>query len=185
MALQPLRQIYRSCKRVGLRISGKRARCGWYFGGRKGSLNGARLQRRAIGSGRMPRLNRLVRWRARGEHCVPAAWSVPFEQGGVDWQRAAECRCPQLLLPALRRHYRKNIAAARLRQIYRSCKVLVLGEVVNGRDAVGTSEGEKAAEWRRGTKTRERLRPYAAAESLGTLASAGRTLRTCGVERTF
>ena len=31
-------------------------------------------------------------------------------------------------------------------------------------------EGEEAAEWRRGTKTSERLRPYAAAESLGMLA---------------
>ena len=51
--------------------------------------------------------------------------------------------------------------------------VLVLGEVVSGRGAVGTSEGEKAAEWRRDTNTSERLRPYAAAESLGTLAGAG------------
>ena len=49
--------------------------------------------------------------------------------------------------------------------------VLVLGEVVSGRDAVYVPEGEKAAEWRRDTKTRERRRPYAAAESLGTLAA--------------
>ena len=44
---------------------------------------------------------------------------------------------------------------------------MFLGEVVNGRGAVGVPMGEKAAEWRRGTKTSERLRPYAAAESLG------------------
>ena len=51
--------------------------------------------------------------------------------------------------------------------------MLFLGEVVSGRGAVGVPMGEKAAKWRRGTKTRERLRPYAAAESLGSLAGAG------------
>ena len=51
--------------------------------------------------------------------------------------------------------------------------MLFLGEVVNGRGAVGVLMGEKAAEWRRDTKTRERLRPYAAAESLGSLAGEG------------
>ena len=49
--------------------------------------------------------------------------------------------------------------------------MLFLGEVVSERGAVGTSESKKAAEWHRGTKTSERLRPYAAAESLGTLAA--------------
>ena len=62
---------------------------------------------------------------------------------------------------------------------------MVLGEVVNGRDAVGTSEGEKAAEWRRGTKTRERLRPYAAADLLGSLAGAGIPCVRRDVERIF
>ena len=63
--------------------------------------------------------------------------------------------------------------------------MLFLGEVVSERGAVGTSEGEKASEGSRDRKTRERPSLDAAAESLGTLASEGRTLRTCGVERTF
>ena len=146
-----------------------------------------RRQRQASGSGWMPRLNRLVCWRVRGEPCVPATRSVYFAQGGVD---LAMSRCVPPSATAFTR-----IAKTLPEKLCGDCglcakyteaaTVLVLGDVVSGRGAVGTSEGEKVAEWRRDTKSSERLRPYAAAESLGTLAGKGRTLRTCSVERTL
>ena len=45
--------------------------------------------------------------------------------------------------------------------------VLVLGEVVSERGAVGIPMGEKAAEWSAATKTSKQRRPYAVAELLG------------------
>ena len=59
--------------------------------------------------------------------------------------------------------------------------VLVLGEVVSGRGAVAFRRAKRQPEWSAATKTSERLRPYAAAESLGTLAGEGRTLRTAAL----
>ena len=119
-----------------------------------------------------------------GEPCVPATWNVYFAQGGVGVVISRRVSASSTAFARSAKTLSEKLCGGSVTHTG-AATLLVLGEVVSERGAVGVPEGEKAAEWHRDTKTSKQRRPYATAELIGSLAGEGRTLRAGNVERTF
>ncbi len=82
-----------------------------------------------------------------------ATWSVHYAQGSVDLAMSRRVPVPATAFACIAKTLSEKLCSSSVCVKYTgAASVLILGEAVSERGAVGTSEGEKASEWHRGDK---------------------------------